>query len=346
MKKHIIPLLCIVLLCGCADNTESSADSDDNASVTESTAAIETTTAAKSTTTALTTTTVETQPIIQVDLGSPPPLTLATADGLTETHDRSIFDTLSEPPYYFYTYEDSTYYYRMSGENNSMWYKGRQTNYINSSGEECTDTYFYNSVKETETLINRHINGKTVFVNPCQIYINRQNNALYIRLKETDEIVQKIEGDFSAAADKYSGKENFSLKFEDYDFDDYDDMFLQTTTLTANEPGVYYHFNPETCLFEEWTELNKIGVQCYIDSDKKTLNVFLTGSAVDHETKVYKWDNETLVMTERELMYQGADGEVYIDNFNYDSGTEMLEKRERIINPGAEWIKTEEIPIE
>lgn len=353
MRKFIIPLLCVGLLCGCSDKPESSADSAaDKISVTESTTAIETTTTAMSTTTA---TTVETQPIAQVDLGSPPPLTLATADGLTETHSRSIFDTLSEPPYYFYTHEDSTYYYCLSAEENTLSYEGKQICYVNSSGENCTDTYFYSSARETEILINRTVNEETLFVNPCQVYIERKPEALYITLKDTDELVQTIEGDFSSDVDKYEGVDGYEehyyqgvevLEFADYDFDGYDDIFFQTSIHTANEPGIYYHFNPETCLFEEWAELNKIGLQCYFGDDKN-LKVSITSSAVDHEITIYKWNNECLVPVSREVQYADGKNDIYIDYYEYNENSEeILVKREKaLLDEDKNWLGTEEVEI-
>lgn len=358
MKKIIIPLLCWGMLCGCADKTENSASAaDKETAVTESTTAIVTTSTFKTTTTITLTaaTTVETQPITQVDLGTPPPLALATADGLTETHSRSIFDTLSEPPYYFYTHEDSTYYYIPTFDKSHLSYKGRQISYTDSSGEDCTDTYFYNSVKETETLINRSVNGKTVLVNPCQVYIERKPEALYVTLKDTGELVQTINGDFSSEVDKYEGVDGFEehyyqgvdvLEFADYDFDGYDDIFFQTSINTANEPGIYYHFNPETCLFEEWDELNQIGLQCYFGDDK-TLKVSVTGSAVDHETTVYKWNNECLVPVSREVQYADGKNDIYIDYYEYNENSEeILVKREKaLLDEDKNWLGTEEVEI-
>ena len=216
--------------------------------------------------------------------------------------------------------------------------------------------YFYNSVKETETLINRHIDGKTVFVNPVQIYINRQDDALYIKLKETGELVQTIEGDFCSEADKYEGAGGFEeyyyqgvdgLEFADYDFDGYDDLFFQTSIHTANEPGVYFHFNPETCLFEKWDELNNIGLQCYLNGNK-TLKVSVKSSAVDHEITVYKWDNECLAPVSREIQYADGKNDIYIDYFKYDENSEeILVKREKaLLDENKNWLGTEEIPIE
>ncbi len=348
MKKYVMLLLCTGLLWSCADTKESS--------VAEESSKIEsTTTAETSTTIESTITTTAVHPTTQAELGTPPPMTLASTEGLTETHDRSVFDTLSEPPYYFYTHGNSVYYYIAASDKSQLSYKGRQISYTDTSGEQCTDTYFYNSVKETETLTNRHINGKAVFVNPVQIYINRQNDALYINLKETDELVQTIEGDFSSEIDKYEGAGGFEehyyqgvdvLEFADYDFDGYDDMFFQTSIHTANEPGIYYRFNPQTCLFEEWKELNKIGLQCYFNGNK-TLKVNITSSAVDHETTVYKWVNQCLAPVSREVQYADGKNDIYIDYFEYDENSvEILVKREKaLLDENKNWLGTQEIDL-
>lgn len=299
MKKYIIPLLCVGLLCSCAKTEKSSADSSDNSSVTESTTAFETTAETKSTTTTNTTAAKT-----QVELGSPPPPTLATADGLTKISDRGIFDTLSEPPYYFYTYEDSTYYYLMSSKDGTLRYHGRQTNYINSSGEEYTDTYYYNSINEMETIINRCINGKTVFVNPVQIYINQQNNTLYIRLKETGETVQKIEENFSA-------DDELSIEFADYDFDGYDDMFIRMKNGTMFSNGTYYRFVPDIGLFEKWDEMNKIGREMIVDTETSTLREKSFNDDYWLEYFDYKWEDNKLILFEHRVSETGEVMEIY-----------------------------------
>lgn len=341
MKKFIAALLCAALLCSCADKEESSVTEE--SSLIESSTTAETSAAIES---VITTTAV--QPTTQAELGTPPPMTLASTEGLTETHDRSVFDTLSEPPYYFYTHGNSVYYYIITSDKSQLSYKGRQISYTDSSGEDCTDTYFYNSVKETETLINRHINGKTVFVNPVQIYINRQNDALYINLKETGELVQTIEGDFSSEVDKYEGAGGFEehyyqgvdvIEFADYDFDGYDDIFFQTSIRTANEPGIYYHFNPETCLFEEWEELDNIGYRLDIGmSSNLSIGQVLSYSKSktdEHETFIYKWENDKLILVERRLTLIDSENNTAVTELYYidDNGNEILiESAERDLN--------------
>lgn len=302
MKKYIIAIVLTGLLVGCSDGNKSSIASADNSSVIESTASSETTTVTKSTTTTTTTTTTaETQ----IEIGSPPPLTLVTADGLTEIFDRGIFDTLSEPPYYFYTYEDSTYYYIMSTNKSTLQYHGHQTNYINSSGEECTDTYYYSPINKTETIINRCINGKTVFVNPVQIYIDQQDDALYINLKDTGETVQKIEVDFSAIDDKSS------VKFADYDFDGYDDLFIRMKNGTMFSNGTYYRFVPDIGLFEKWDEMNKIGREMIVDTETSTLREKSLNDDYWLEYFDYKWEDNKLILFEHRVSETGEVMEIY-----------------------------------
>jgi len=343
-------MLCTALLCACAD-TEKAPSSVAESSAQETTSTGDVTEDTQNKTSAENESTITTttgQPATQAELGTPPPMTLISTEGLTETHDRSVFDTLSEPPYYFYTHGNSVYYYIITSDKSQLSYKGRQISYTDSLGDDCTDTYFYNSVKETETMINRHINGKAVFVNPVQIYINRQNDALYIKLRETGELVQTIKGDFSSDVDKYEGAGGLEeyyyqgvdvIEFADYDFDGYDDLFFQTTIHTANEPGVYYRFNPETCLFEDWDELNNIGHTLDIGissnvSIGQTLS-YSTSKPDEHETFIYKWENDKLILVERRITLIDNENNTAVTELYYidDNGNEILiESAERDLN--------------
>lgn len=170
-----------------------------------------------------------------------------------------------------------------------------------------------------------------------------------VEITQNNEIIQTIEGNFLEELSSYNdiGKtpEEF-IVIEDYDFDGYDDLFIPTLIGRPNTPGTYYRYNSETGLFEEWDELNEIKLLASTDSDAQTITLNKSGSAVDHESIVYKWDNSVLKPISREIQYYSD--QVYIDTFEYDeNGNQALVKRERaILDENNNWLGTEEIEIQ
>lgn len=178
-----------------------------------------------------------------------------------------------------------------------------------------------------------------------------------LKLNETGlEIsdIQTIQGDFidefkEEVSRKYTASEKSAEDYivvQDFDFDGYEDLFIPTVLLTANIPGVYYRYNPDVRLFEEWEQLNEIGTLLSVRDDNM-LECHIKGSAVDHKDTVYRWDNGILKPISREVQYASG-SEIYIDTFEYDeNGNKIQTKRERVIlDDNNNWLGTEEAEIE
>lgn len=153
-----------------------------------------------------------------------------------------------------------------------------------------------------------------------------------IEISKNDEFIQLIETDYLRNYPPYfDTSPEMHLSFKDYNFDGYEDLFIPSSLGTPNISGVYYTYNVGTGLFEECEELNRIGLLMSVNED--TLECSVSGSAVDHENTVYKWDNNVLKPVSREVQYaKGNSDKIYIETFNYDSkGNENLLKIEQLI---------------
>ena len=162
-------------------------------------------------------------------------------------------------------------------------------------------------------------------------------------------IYQKIELDcseFLESVEKYDEAPEEFLTIADFNFDGYDDLFVPTRVGAPNVPGKYFYMNPTRDFnpFEEWDELNKIGLLMSVDSENQVLNLSETGSAVDHEVTVYKWKTGKLHPVSHEIQY-AVYNQIYIDHFEFDdAGKETFVKRERVLlDENNEWLGTEEV---
>lgn len=162
-------------------------------------------------------------------------------------------------------------------------------------------------------------------------------------------IYQKIELDcseFLESVEKYDKAPEEFLTIADFNFDGYDDLFVPHGIGVANVSGKYFYMNPTRDFnpFEEWDELNKIGLLMSVDSENQVLNLSETGSAVDHEVTVYKWKTGKLHPVSHEIQY-AVYNQIYIDHFEFDdAGKETFVKRERVLlDENNEWLGTEEV---
>lgn len=210
---------------------------------------------------------------------------------------------------------------------------------LSSTESKVQDTTTEDKTAESATTSNLAINS-----NACVFTVTESG----VEITKNSVTIQTIEGNFLEELSSYNdiGKtpEEFIVN-EDYDFDGYDDLFIPTLIGRPNTPGNYYRYNAETGLFEEWDELNKIKLLASTDPEAHTITLHESGSAVDHELTVYKWDNSTLKPISREIQY--CSDQVYIDTFEYDeNGNQTLVKRERVIfDDDSNWLGTEEIEI-
>ncbi len=137
------------------------------------------------------------------------------------------------------------------------------------------------------------------------------------------------------------------ITINDFDFDGYQDLFIPEMLGTPNIPGTYYHFNSEKFRYDQWDEMNSLGVLVKADSDEKTISCSISSSAVNHENTVYKWHAGSLVPISREVQYADAHNDVYIDYYEYDENSkEILTRREIVIlDADNNWLGTEEIIV-
>lgn len=175
-----------------------------------------------------------------------------------------------------------------------------------------------------------------------------QNNG--IEVIRDGEVVQLIETDIKSLIDKYQDKPTASksvLTVRDYDFDGYDDLYIIQSGLgTPNPQGVYMHYNPETEKFETWEQMSDIKTIIWVDEENQKLNTSISGSAVDHESWTYIWnDNKQLQLIGSSLQY-AIKNDIFIDYFQYPEGEKTLVRREQLIlDDEHNIIDTIEIPL-
>lgn len=134
----------------------------------------------------------------------------------------------------------------------------------------------------------------------------------------------------------------------DLDFDGYDDITVQVSLGASQGTFQYYRFDPDTKLFEEWTELNELYFHAKPDARNKTLSVFSKSGAVDSWDDVYKWaDGGLMKISSVQKYYDYETQNIYTDYLEYDEyGNETLVKREKyILDENNKVIGTEEVEI-
>lgn len=292
-----------------------------------------------------------------------------------ETEQFESWDMLNEIGYVMETDGDDTLLlkmYSMTGEKYFVykWTNGELcpvllSNYYYTS-EGATDDYYEYSPDGSRILFERHlINPNTsstykTYTRDELVYFSVKADG--IDVLRDGKVLQTIEGDYLGELDlaarrvysempmkeiEYLDKYGFYvpedfLKTTDFNFDGYPDLFIPTDHLS--DTGVYYKFDPETELFEEWDELNRIGESVYTENEDEAL-IFSRYDADRREAEkcVYQWENDSLVRVSRELTYYGEDGELYTDHF--DSADKLI-KRERLLPDSYGSLnKTEEVEI-
>lgn len=126
---------------------------------------------------------------------------------------------------------------------------------------------------------------------------------------------------------------------DDYNFDGYNDLFVITDVQDVKLSGTYFKFNPDTSQFEEWDELNNIGHTLDIGissnvSIGQTLS-YSTSKPDEHETFIYKWENDKLILVERRITLIDNENNTAVTELYYidDNGNEILiESAERDLN--------------
>lgn len=209
------------------------------------------------------------------------------------------------------------------------------------------------STKQTGTAVSTVSTAVTATTNPSDmtngdITCRIQDNG--IAIIRNGKTVQLIETDIKSILDEYQDKipnPSTLITLKDYDFDGYDDLYIkQGGFRTPNPYGVYMHYNPETKKFETWEQLSGINTVIWVDEENQKLNTSVTGSAVDHESWTYIWNEDKKLQLIGSLLQYAVEEDVFIDYFEYPDGEKTLVRREQIIlDDEHNIIDTTEIPL-
>ena len=156
------------------------------------------------------------------------------------------------------------------------------------------------------------------------VYFSVEENG--IEVLRDGEVIQTIEGNYAEiyapiAENSYYTIEDAIYKM-DYDFDGYLDVFIPAD-ISYEPTGIYYRYDLDTGLLEEWDELNKIGKEAYA-SRKNTINVYQSGEEGLCIT-AYQWDNGTLkAIGYRERRYNDEDGKSTVTDYTFDENGEKF----------------------
>lgn len=158
---------------------------------------------------------------------------------------------------------------------------------------------------------------------PNKIDVSRQysdgkERSYQVISADTTEIQKAMEQDPSKSINDFIVK-------NDYDFDNYPDIFIIERPDDTNKTGKYYHYDPENGTYQPWAELNGIRFELERNAAEGILGTTETKDDIEYEQKIYKWNaQKQLVMVKYTHQYQAGD-RVLIDYVNYDdNGTEIL----------------------
>ncbi len=210
------------------------------------------------------------------------------------------------------------------------------------------DDHSYKEMKKLKDCYEFDENGRKVLVE--RKYINPETDACfkteadppYLRAAESSvdymkgrELIQSI--DVSGLPQLYerikqNGKAdslphssyNFDdsadvlLIEDDYDFDGYNDLQIQTDSVLAggSDKYVYYRYDAEKDRYTEWQELNAF--DCYISANSQTQTILYYDKHSldeDHNCYIFKWDKGKLRLKERQF-YHGDSNDC--DIYEYD----------------------------
>lgn len=115
---------------------------------------------------------------------------------------------------------------------------------------------------------------------------------------------------------------------KDYDNDYYTDLCIPYIN---SDKRVYYHFDPDTALYEKWDALNELdGIieKYYINNTDYKSSYILERS--NNQNTIYKCDGMELNYVGKELTYKGNDSFTYTDTyflFNNISNEQLIERK-------------------
>lgn len=185
------------------------------------------------------------------------------------------------------------------------------------------------------------------------ITCNMKNNG--IEILKNGNVIQFIEQDMEHILNYYQDHtvdQNMKISIRDYDFDGYDDLFIPEHIGTLNTSGKYWHFDPQSGLFEKWDEMKDILFSVTPDEMDKTLYSHEKISASEYEDKTYRWENGSVVLFKMKKQFRlsdSADGSenIYIDYYEFTNGVKKTVKREKLLfDQNGNYTGIKEIPVE
>jgi len=117
----------------------------------------------------------------------------------------------------------------------------------------------------------------------------------------------------------------------DFDFDGYADLFFTESAGPLYTVGRYFRYDVSTGLYNEWQSLNNISYLATVKSDN-TLNVHIKENETTYEDRTYSWYGQALMLVHMDKQYTTEGGEIYLDHYDYSSGTGILYSREQYID--------------
>ncbi len=114
------------------------------------------------------------------------------------------------------------------------------------------------------------------------------------------------------------------LVTSDFDFDGYDDLFIPERLGTPNIPGKYYRYNPDTGMYEEWEEFNKISTLVRIQQTNNALIEDITSSVVDYKETAWFWEGSVLKKKFQRIQKAVENNEIIIEDYKFDENDELM----------------------
>lgn len=190
---------------------------------------------------------------------------------------------------------------------------------------------------DTETLPNGEPNNPD---NPENNDFRDQSSLTFeisdsgVNVLRAGSSVQTLSADTTAASALIAGGSYTQQQLiisTDFDFDGYTDLFIAESVGTMNTLGKYFRYDASTGLYTEWQSLNNIGYFVNVNFDS-TLSVHIKDGAADYEDRSYCWSGSALLPVHMDKQYTTENGDIYLDHYDYSSGTGILYSREQYID--------------
>lgn len=173
------------------------------------------------------------------------------------------------------------------------------------------------SVDENSHVDNSDADGEFQYsVNKDSIDVIRNGKTVQSINFDTTELISWSER-VSVAPEQF-------LTSSDFDFDGYDDLFIPEMLGTPNIPGKYYKYNPDTGMYEEWEEFNKISTLVRIQQTNDALIEDIRGSAVDYKTTAWFWEGSVLKRKLQRIQKADENNEIIIEDYKFDENDEPV----------------------